>query len=50
MARPPVDRTKPVPYVPAPPPVKGTEPDQLTRAIWDELRRIADAIATKADA
>lgn len=50
MARPPKDLSKPVPYIPAPPPTDNTSQADLTRAVWDELRRIADAIATKADA
>lgn len=44
MARPPVDRTKPIPYTPAPPPQPGTPPDEVTRAVWEELRRIAQAL------
>jgi hypothetical protein len=45
MARPPTDRSKPLPYTPAPPPVAGARPEDVTRAVWDELRKIAEALA-----
>lgn len=35
------DRSSPIPYSPAPPPL-GTDPVQLSRATWDELYRIAE--------
>lgn len=44
MARPPKDLTKPIPYVPAPPPVTGTPTPEVVRATWDEFRRIAEAL------
>lgn len=45
MARPPKDLKQPIPYTPAPPPVPGTSQQDLTRAVWDELRRIAEALS-----
>lgn len=44
MARPPKDFKQPVPYVPAPPPVDGSPPADVTRAVWDELRKISQAL------
>jgi hypothetical protein len=31
-------------YVPGPPPAPGSTPEQITRAIWEELERIAAAM------
>ena len=47
MPRPPKDLSKPMPYTPAPPPVAGTKPEDVTRAVWDEFRRIAESLAQK---
>lgn len=46
MARPPVDRSKPVTYTPAPPPAPGTNPEALTRAVWEEFNRIAQYLSS----
>lgn len=44
MPRPTPDRSEPVTYVPGPSPAPGTPPDQITRAVWDELHRLASYI------
>jgi hypothetical protein len=31
-------------YVPGPPPAPGSTPEQVTRAVWEELERIAAAL------
>lgn len=45
MPRPPLDTTKPLPYIPGTPPVFGSTPEESIRAIWDEFNRIAAALA-----
>lgn len=45
MPRPPKDYSTPQPYMPYPPPVAGSTPEEITRAVWDELHRIAAYLA-----
>lgn len=45
MPRPPKDLSKPQPYTPGPPPVAGSSPEEITRAVWDEFNRIAAYLA-----
>lgn len=40
------DRSTPAPYVPGPPPAAGTTPEQITRAVWDELQRLSQYLAS----
>lgn len=44
MARPPKDLTKPIPYFPGVPPTANSSQAEVVRAVWDELRRIAEAV------
>lgn len=41
MPRPTPARDEPVTYTPGLPPAPGTPPEQITRAVWDELHRLA---------
>lgn len=45
MPRPTPDTTKPLPYIPGPPPVFGSSQEEMTRAVWDEFNRISAVLA-----
>lgn len=47
MPRPPKDYSVPVPYVPHPPPVAGSSPEEIVRATWDEFSRLAALLADR---
>lgn len=44
MARPPKDLKNPIPYFPGVPPVGTSSQAEVIRAVWDELRRISEAL------
>lgn len=48
MPRTDTNRGNPLTYVPGPPPAPGSTPEQIIRAVWDELHRIAAFVVQSA--